>query len=102
MRRTWYIVLGVVLLVLVAVSAPVFWTFWGRPARPAFETTARVVAIVGSNSRFHPDRFTIVVRNARGTGEFSMNDGDIRCHVGDAVAVEQRGVVLMRIARTCR
>ena len=79
-----------------------FWSIWGRPAQPGFETTARVIAIAPSNSRLHPGRLTVVVRNAHGTGQFRMNDVDIHCQVGDRVAVGQRGIVLTRIARTCR
>jgi hypothetical protein len=44
----------------------------------------------------------IVVRNAHGTGQFSMHDADVRCRVGDQVPVQQQGVTLTRAARTCR
>jgi hypothetical protein len=91
------------LLGLIAVpSGVVMFEFAGMPEQPAHPAMARVVAIKPSDSKFHADRDYIVVRNARGTGEFSMYDGELRCRVGDEVPVEQRGITLTRTPRTCR
>ena len=86
---------GAVLLVLA-------WQVERWPEQPAHSAMAKVVAIAPHEGRFYNDRDTIVVRNAHGTGQFTMRDDDVRCHVGDAVPVEQRGITLMRVAKTCR
>jgi len=76
--------------------------FAAMPVQPKRPATARVVAIKGREGRLYEYRDYVVVRNAHGTGQFSMNDGDVRCHVGDVVPVEQQGVTLTRAAKTCR
>ena len=101
MRGRTEALLTVIGLIAVPASVVMF-KFAGLPEQPARAALARVVAIKPSDSRIHADRDTIVVRNARGTGEFSMHDGDVRCVVGDQVPVEQRGVTLTRTAKTCR
>ena len=63
---------------------------------------ARVVAIAAWEAKFRASRDTIVVRNAHGTGEFSMPFNEVRCNVGDEVPVEQQGVTLTRTSKTCR
>ena len=88
---------------LIAVpSGVVLFHFWGMPPQPVHPAMARVVAIAAHDSRLHFDRDHIVIRNAHGTGQFSMPDADVRCHVGDEVPVLQQGVTLTRAAKTCR
>ena len=101
MRGSTEVLLTVIGLIAVP-SSVVMFQFAGQPVQPVHPATARVVAIKPSDSYFHPYRDTIVVRNARGTGEFSMQDGDVHCVVGDQVPVRQQGITLTRVAKTCR
>lgn len=101
MRRRDAILLGAATVIAVPLAALVAY-FAGMPVQPKVPATARVFAIAGHGGRLYADRDTIVVRNATGTGQFSMRDNEVRCHVGDQVPVEQQGIVLTRTARTCR
>ena len=89
------------LLLLLAVTVFGFWLARG-PAPHWRSTTAKVVAIAPSDHRFHPNENTIVVRNATGTGEFTVDTLILKCDVGDSVPVEQAGVSLRAAASTCR
>ena len=91
------------LIGLIAVpSGVVMFEFAGLPEQPAHPAMAWVVAIKPSDSKLHAERDYVFVRNARGTGEFSMHDHEVRCMVGDEVPVQQRGVTLTRTPKTCR
>lgn len=72
------------------------------PPQPVHPVTARVIAITPAVSKFRAGRDTIIVRNANGTGQFTMPDDDVRCSVGDMVPVQQQGITLARVAKTCR
>jgi hypothetical protein len=101
MRRSTEVLLTMCGLVAVPLGVLVF-NFAGLPEQPPHPALARVVAINPHDSRIHADRDTIVVRNAHGTGEFSMHDAEVRCVVGDQVPVEQRGLTLTPTSKTCR
>ena len=88
--------------VLLTMCGILVFNFAGLPDQPSHPALARVVAINPRDTRFYADRDTIVVRNAHGTGEFSMRDAEVRCVVGDQVPVEQRGLTLTRTQKTCR
>ena len=91
------------LIGLVAVpSAVLIFHFARMPLQPVRPAMARVVRISPHDGRFGASWDYIVVRNARGTGQFSMWDPEVRCHVGDQVPVQQQGITLTRTARTCR
>ena len=76
--------------------------WFNRGSPPAWEpTTAKIMAIVPSDRRFHPNDETIVVRNAHGTGQFTVHYA-VQCNVGDTVAVQQAGVTLRASPTTCR
>lgn len=91
------------LIGLMAVPSIVLIIHFGEmPLQPVRPAMARVVAIRGWEGRLRADRDTIVIRNAHGTGQFSMRDVEVRCKVGDQVPVEQQGVTLRRVAKTCR
>jgi purine nucleoside permease len=88
---------------LIALAAlPVVVHFWRMPVQPAHPAMARVVAIAAHESKFGAYLDTIDVRNATGTGGFSMKFSEVHCHVGDLVPVKQQGVTLTRVAKTCR
>lgn len=72
------------------------------PAQPAHPAVARVVAIVPVEGRWYANYDRIVVRAPDGTGQFAMLHADVRCDIGDEVPVEQRGVTLTRLQKTCR
>ena len=101
MRRQTEILLSLIGVIAVPSSVLMF-HFSGMPLQPAHPATARVFAIKAWDARFRAGRDYIVVRNAHGTGQFSMPDADVRCQVGDQVPVQQQGVTLTRVARTCR
>ena len=101
MRRTTEVLLTLVGLVAVPSAAVVF-HFAAMPEQPKRPSTARVVAIVPWEGKLRADLDHIVVRNAHGTGQFTMHDAEVRCRVGDQVPVEQQGATLTRSARTCR
>lgn len=91
----------VVLLVAVALGVAV-WQISRQPPLPPHPAIARVVAIAPVESRWYANRDRIVVRSAHGTGQFEMIHSDVRCDVGDEVPVEQRGITLTRLPKTCR
>ena len=101
MRRSTEVLLTLAGLVAVP-SAVVVFHCAGMPEQPAHAAMARVVALAAREGRLYADRDTIVIRNGHGTGQFSRRDADVRCHVGDLVPVEQRGVTLRPVAKTCR
>jgi hypothetical protein len=91
------------LIALIAIpSLAVIIHFKSMPVQPIHPAIARVVAIAPWAAKFRADRDTIVLRNARATGQFSMHNGEVRCHVGDRVPVQQQGVVLTPVPKTCR
>lgn len=90
-------VIGVVAVPCIALMVE----FASVPPLPMHPATARVVAIAPSDSKYHAGRDTIVVRNANGTGQFTMGDVDVHCAVGDLVPVTQQGITLGRVAKTC-
>jgi hypothetical protein len=93
--------LMIMAMVLLAITtATGLWL--NRGSLPAWQpATAKIMAIVPSEHRFHPNDQTIVVRNAHGTGQFTLHY-PIRCNVGDTVAVEQAGITLRASPATCR
>ena len=101
MRTRTELLLSLVGLIAVPSSVLVA-HFAAMPVQPKHRATARVVAIAAWEAKFRASRNTIVVRNAHGTGEFSMPFNEVRCNVGDEVPVEQQGVTLTRAAKTCR
>jgi len=101
MRRWTEVLLSLIGLIAVPASVAIF-HFAALPVQPAHPAMARVVAIGAWEGKFRADLDHIVVRNAHGTGQFSMHDADVRCRVGDQVPVQQQGVTLTRAARTCR
>jgi hypothetical protein len=101
MRRSTEVLLTLAGLVAVP-SAALLFHFSGMPVQPRHTATARVVAISPHDGRLYANRDYIVVRSPRGTGQFSMRDDEVRCHVGDIVPVDQQGITLTRNARTCR
>lgn len=101
MRRSTEALLTLVGVVAVPLVVVVF-HFAGMPVQPAHAATARVVAIAARGGKLFADRDTIVIRNDHGTGQFSRRFADVHCHVGDLVPVEQRGVTLAPVAKTCR
>jgi hypothetical protein len=102
-NRRLFTIMLVALLGLIAVAAlPVVVHFWRVPLQPAHPAMARVVAIAAHESKFGAYRDTIDVRNATGTGDFSMQFDQVHCRVGDLVPVQQQGVTLTPVAKTCR
>ena len=101
MRRTTEALIAVIGLIAVPSSVLIF-HFSQLPLQPVHPTMARVVAIKAWEAKFRADRDDIVVRNGQGTGQFVLREPQVRCHVGDTVPVEQRGVTLASTATTCR
>ena len=95
-------VLAVLIGLIATPSLLVAYHFSKMPLQPVHPAMARVVAIAPWGGKFHADRDTIVIRNAHGTGELILREGEVRCRVGDVVPVEQQGVSLRPVARTCR
>lgn len=95
---------SLVLVALVAFFALALtvWRISQLPLQPPHPAIARVAAIVPVESRWYANRDRIVVRTAHGTGQFEMIHSDVRCDVGDEVPVEQRGITLTRVPKTCR
>jgi len=95
-----------VLLILLGLAAAMLLVIGLRverlPLQPVHPAMARVVAVTAHVGRFHGDLDFVDLRNARGVGQFSMRDAELRCHVGDLVPVEQRGTTLRPVAKTCR
>ena len=87
-------------ILVVAISGLGLW-FNRGPALQWRSTTATIIAILPSESRFHPNDHVVVVRNSRGTGDFTIRY-PLRCDVGDKVAVEQAGISLRAARTTCR
>jgi hypothetical protein len=94
-------ILGTLIGLVAVPSIVLIYQFAPMPPQPAHAAVARVVAITPWGKLYN-ERDSIVVRNARGTGQFSMRAAEIRCHVGDRVPVRQQGITLTRVARTCR
>ena len=94
--------LGTVLGLVVVALAVVAFQFSRLPLQPRHPAMARVVAIAAWEGKLYAYNDNIVVRNAHGTGQFTMRDVDVRCHVGDIVPVQQQGITLTRAAGTCR
>ena len=90
---------GAVILVLGIVGLGVWGS--GKPQPHWRATTAKVVAIAPSMHRFHPNEHYVVVRNAHGTGQFTIVY-PLNCEVGESVPVEQAGVSLRASYETCR
>jgi hypothetical protein len=90
--------LGLAAAMLVGLGAQVA----RSPLQPAHPDMAKVVAITAHVGRFHGDLDFVDLHNARGVGQFSMPDSEVRCDVGDLVPVEQRGTTLSPAAKTCR
>jgi hypothetical protein len=101
MRRQTEVLLTLIGLIAVP-SAVVMVHFAGMPVQPAHPAMARVVAIKAWESKFGAYLDTIDVRNATGNGDFSMQFNQVHCRVGDLVPVQQQGVTLMPVAKTCR
>jgi hypothetical protein len=89
-------------LIVCSAFALAIWRISDLPLQPARQSVARVVAIVPGEGRLRANRDRIVVRTAHGTGQFEMPHSDIRCDVGDEVPVEQQGITLTRLPKTCR
>lgn len=88
------------LAVILGFCAFVVWDFSGQSIQPVHAAMARVVAIAPTLGR--SPRQTIIVRNAHGVGRISMLVGDFHCRVGDIVPVQQSGIRLTGVAKTCR
>jgi hypothetical protein len=101
-RRLFTILLVALSGLIVLAVLPVVVHFWRIPPQPAHPAIARVVAIAAHEGKFGANFDTIDVRNATGTGGFSMKFNEVHCHVGDLVPVKQQGVTLTRVAKTCR
>jgi len=101
MRKRTGILLGAIGLICAPLGVLAF-EFAGMPEQPARPAMARVVAIKAAEGKWSTDRDTVVVRNAHGTGSFNIWEGQLRCHVGDLVSVEQRGTTLRALPKTCR
>jgi hypothetical protein len=101
-RRFFTIVLLAVVGLIAVAALPVVAHFWRMPLQAAHPAMARVVAIAAHEGKFGAYFDTIDVRNATGTGGFSMPFNRVHCHVGDLVPVQQQGVTLTPVAKTCR
>ena len=95
---------GALIAVIGAIALPcaaLIYHVASLPLQPIHAATARVVAIAPPVSKYS-NRETVVVRNAHGTGQFTIALDDARCNVGDVVPVQQQGITLTRAATTCR
>lgn len=100
--RTQTEILATLLGMIAVPSSVLIVEFAGMPEQPKRPATATVTAIVPHGGRLRPNLDEIVVRNAHGTGQFTMPNADVRCRVGDQVPVQQQGVTITRAAGTCR
>ena len=100
--RKWLEALLSVIGLAAVPSLVLLFDYAKMPPQPEHPATARVVAIVAWEAKFRVALDTVSVRNAGGTGQFSIREADVRCHVGDIVPVEQQGVTLTPAAGTCR
>ncbi|MGN6590682.1 MAG: hypothetical protein ACTHKE_10360 [Sphingomicrobium sp.] len=101
MRARTAILIGLASLIVLP-SAEMLYHFSKLPVQPKHPAIARVVVISPHDGRYDTEWDYIVVRNASGTGQFSMRHSEITCSVGDEVPVDQQGITLKRAAKTCR
>jgi hypothetical protein len=89
-------------LILMACGVFALWRIDQLPLQPVRRAAATVVAIVPTQGRFQVDREIIILRSNEGAGQFVLRDYEIRCHVGEIVPVQERGITLTPLPETCK
>jgi hypothetical protein len=100
-RRMKAALIGLGLVVFLA-SGLLIYRIAQLPLQPAHVALARVIAVELSSGGGRSPNTYIVVRNARGTGQFVLLQSEVRCEVSQDVMVQQRGITLTPLPTTCK